>query len=63
LFAGTIKENICYGLDMEKVTEKDLETACEQAMCLNFIKDMSLFPEGFETIVGEKGIKLSGGQK
>lgn len=48
---------------MEKVTEKDLETACEQAMCLNFIKDMSLFPEGFETIVGEKGIKLSGGQK
>tara|TARA_B110000285_G_C14909266_1_gene507084 strand:- start:578 stop:793 length:216 start_codon:yes stop_codon:yes gene_type:complete len=28
LFAGTIKENICYGLDMDKVLQSELETAC-----------------------------------
>ena len=61
LFAGSIKENICYGLDVEKVRQEDLETACKQAMCYNFITDGSLFPEGFDTLVGEKGIKLSGG--
>ena len=58
---GTIKENICYGINPDEVTMEDLELACEQAMALTFIKDSSLFPDGFDTLVGEKGIKLSGG--
>jgi ABC-type bacteriocin/lantibiotic exporter with double-glycine peptidase domain len=47
---------------IEKNLMKDLEIICEKSMCLAFINDKILFPEGFDTIVGEKGIKLSGGQ-
>lgn len=61
LFAGTIRENICYGLDTDEVTTEQLEEACRKANALNFIMDKSIFPDGFDTIVGERGIKLSGG--
>lgn len=37
--------------------------ACKQANVLKFILDKDLFPEGFETKVGERGMRLSGGQK
>lgn len=40
-----------------------LEEACKRANCLNFIQDKDQFPEGFDTLVGERGVKLSGGQK
>ena len=63
MFAGTIKENICYGLDQSKITEADLDAACEKANAISFIRDGKQFPEGYQTIVGEKGIQLSGGQK
>lgn len=39
LFSGTIKQNICYGLDIEKITEKELEEACAKANALTFISD------------------------
>ncbi|KAI6228032.1 P glycoprotein 16 [Aphelenchoides besseyi] len=58
LFNITIQENIAYGLDdvsMEKVIE-----AAKQANCHNFIKQL---PQGYSTVVGEKGSRLSGGQK
>lgn len=58
LFGGTIKENILYG--NPKATEEELMKAATQSNSLEFINQ---FPEGFETIVGERGIKLSGGQK
>lgn len=60
MFSGTIKENIVYGLDIEP-TEAELDTCCKQANALDFIKDESTFPKGYETVVGERGIKLSGG--
>lgn len=58
LFTGTIKENILYG----KPNSEDAKVieAAKNANIHNFI--MSL-PEGYDTYVGEKGIKLSGGQK
>ena len=58
LFGGTILENIQYG--RPGATEADVREAARKANALQFI---DLFPEGFQTIVGERGIKLSGGQR
>ena len=63
LFSGSIRENICYGLNIESVSEAQLDDACRKSNALNFIKDKDIFPHGYDTIVGERGIKLSGGQK
>jgi len=58
LFGGTIKENILYG--SIEASDAELVAAAKAANTYNFIKQ---FPDGFETVVGERGIKLSGGQK
>jgi len=58
LFGGTIRENIKYG--KPGATEKEILLAAEQANAMEFI---STFPEGLETLVGERGIQLSGGQR
>jgi ATP-binding cassette, subfamily B (MDR/TAP), member 9 len=62
LFSGSIRENITYGLDHE-ATEEELNLACEKANALKFIQDKTIFPDGYDTLVGERGVKLSGGQK
>lgn len=59
LIDGTIRENICYGMDRE-VTQEELEHAAEMAYADMFIRDMT---DGYETEVGERGVKLSGGQR
>jgi ABC-type multidrug transport system fused ATPase/permease subunit len=38
-----------------------MDEACKQSNAYNFIHDEALFPLGYQTIVGERGIKLSGG--
>jgi ATP-binding cassette, subfamily B, bacterial len=58
LFGGTIRENILYG--KPEATEDDLLNAARISNSLEFIQS---FPDGFQTIVGERGIKLSGGQR
>jgi ATP-binding cassette, subfamily B, bacterial len=58
LFGGTIRENILYG--KPDATENEIAEAAKQANAFDFINN---FPEGFETIVGERGVKLSGGQR
>ena len=63
LFSGSIKENICYGLDVGTFDDATLDEACKMANAYDFIHDTDLFPEGYDTIVGERGVKLSGGQK
>lgn len=58
LFGGTIAENILYG--RPDATREEVENAARQANAHNFIAS---FPEGYETVVGERGLKLSGGQR
>ena len=58
LFGGTIFENIAYGKPDATIAE--VEEAARQANALEFINS---FPQGFDTVVGERGIKLSGGQR
>jgi ATP-binding cassette subfamily B protein len=58
LFAGTIRENIAF--DNPLIEESQLEKISQKAMLYDTIR---AFPNGFETIVGEKGVILSGGQK
>jgi len=58
LFSGSIRENILYG--NPKATDEDIIAAAKAANAYDFIEDM---PEGFDTVLGERGAKLSGGQK
>jgi ATP-binding cassette subfamily B protein len=59
LFSRSIRDNIAYGVDRE-VTQEEVERAAQAAA----IHDIILtFPEGYNTIVGEKGVTLSGGQR
>lgn len=58
LFHGSVEENIAYGLD--NATHDDVVHAAKIANAHDFI--MSL-PQGYQTLVGERGIRLSGGQK
>ena len=58
---GTIEYNITYGV--EKYTKNKLDEICELSLVNKFVKDKKLFPEGLETLVGERGAKVSGGQK
>ena len=58
LFTGTIRENIAYGkLD---ASFEEIQEAAKRAHMDSFIQDLS---EGYETQIGERGLKLSGGQK
>jgi ABC-type multidrug transport system fused ATPase/permease subunit len=58
LFGGSIKENIAYG--KPDATDEEINAAAAQANALEFITS---FPEGMETLVGERGVQLSGGQR
>ncbi|HQF42373.1 MAG TPA: ATP-binding cassette domain-containing protein, partial [Ignavibacteriaceae bacterium] len=58
LFSDTVSGNISYGLK-----EIDLEKVKEVSRIANFDKDVETFTNGYETIVGERGITFSGGQK
>ncbi|MBT2643900.1 ABC transporter ATP-binding protein [Bacillus sp. ISL-41] len=58
LFTGTLRENIAYGL--LGATHEDIVKAAKQAHLEDFI---AALPEGYETQIGERGLKLSGGQK
>jgi len=58
LFGGTIRENIAYGRPNAKIA--DIERVAKAAYAHNFIKSL---PDGYETASGERGVKLSAGQR
>ena len=58
LFNGTIRENLLYA--KEDATPEEIEAACYIANLSDFIANQ---PEGLETVVGNRGLKLSGGEK
>lgn len=58
LFATSVAENIRYG--RPGASDVEVERAAEAANALQFVRD---FPAGFDTRVGERGVRLSGGQK
>ena len=59
LFSRSIAENIAYGVE-RKVSQQEIESAAKAAAIHQVIQT---FPEGYNTLVGEKGVTLSGGQK
>ena len=58
LFNDTIRKNIAYG--QSDVTEEAIQKAAKAANALEFIEQT---PDGFDTLIGERGVNLSGGQK
>jgi ATP-binding cassette subfamily B protein len=58
LFAGTIRDNILYG--NPEADEEEMQMAANRAHLHDFVQSL---PHGYDTYVGERGIKLSGGQK
>jgi len=61
LIDDTIARNIAFGLPENEIDPQQLREACATAQILDFIE--TELPDGFDTIVGERGIRLSGGQR
>lgn len=60
LFAGTIEDNIAYGLQKHEYSVEELDEAAKCANVQEFLRD---FDEGYSALVGDRGIQLSGGQR
>jgi ATP-binding cassette subfamily B protein len=58
LFNRTVRENLCYA--RPDATEAEIMAAAETARCREFIEAL---PQGFDTVVGDRGVMLSGGQR
>ena len=58
MFNRTLRENIAYGCD--NVSDEQIYAAARQASAHSFIKDAT---DGYDTLVGDRGVKLSGGQR
>ncbi|MEW6372120.1 MAG: ABC transporter ATP-binding protein [Pseudomonadota bacterium] len=60
LFSGSIADNIRFAVPEREVTQAEVEAVARRAQAHDFILG---FPDGYDTVVGERGVQLSGGQK
>lgn len=60
LLDGSIRDNICFGLEKEAIDEKRIYEVLKQTQLFEFVNSL---PDGLNTMVGEQGTKLSGGQR
>ena len=60
LIDESIRENIAFGIDADKIDEKRIWGVLEEAQLKEFIEEL---PEGLDTTIGDRGIRLSGGQR
>jgi subfamily B ATP-binding cassette protein MsbA len=58
LFNDTVRNNIAYG--QPHISQREVEEAAQAALAVEFIRAL---PEGYETMIGERGIRLSGGER
>jgi len=58
LFSGIVRDNVAYG--RPDATQEEIETATRAARADEFIREL---PEGYDTVIGERGVGLSGGQR
>jgi len=58
LFSGTVRENILYG--RHNASDREMRDAARMAFAHRFIKEL---PDGYDTVIGERGVSLSGGQR
>lgn len=57
---STILENLAFGIPKDSIDQKQVENCAQMAQIHDFINEL---PEGYETVVGERGVRLSGGQR
>lgn len=60
LFSDTIRENVQFGMNDRTCNEEELIEACKMT---HVYHNIQAFPDGFDTLLGERGVNLSGGQK
>jgi ATP-binding cassette subfamily B protein len=60
LFSDTIRENVQFGINNRICSEEELIEACKMT---HVYHNIQAFPDGFDTLLGERGVNLSGGQK
>ncbi len=63
LFSATVAENIGFGVPARSDGTPDLERVKRAAEAAGLAPDLAIFPDGYDTLVGERGLTLSGGQR
>ncbi len=60
LIDESIRENIAFGIDADKIDDKRIWEVLEEAQLKSFVEEL---PEGLETTIGDRGVRISGGQR